>query len=247
MSTKPYLSVIIPAYNEEQRLPGTLVAIDNYLSNVCYGYEIIVVNDGSRDLTGPIARRMSGTIRNMRVVDQGNTGKGGAVRRGMMEAEGKIRLFTDADNSTSIDQFHRMIPFFNEGYDIVIGSRDIEGATQNPPQPWHKRFLGDMGNLFIQLLLLPGIPDTQCGFKAFTEEAVLEIFPLLKTERWGFDIEVLTLAKKLGYRVKEIPVDWANSPDTRVRSGAYLQVLWEVVVIKRRLMNFEKNYKAKTP
>lgn len=236
---KPYLSVIIPAYNEAKRLPLTLIDIDKHLremkfpsDNLEQTYEIIIVNDGSKDATLEIARRFSHLIKNLKIIDQKNTGKGGAVKRGMMEAKGKIRLFTDADNSTSIDQFNKIIPHLNEGYDIVIGSRDIKGARLIPPQPWYKRIAGNLGNLFIQTLLLRGIWDTQCGFKAFTEEAAEKIFPLIKINRWGFDAEILALGKKMGYKIKEIPVIWTNSPFSHVSAMAYLQVLWEVIKIR---------------
>ena len=229
---KPYLSVIIPAYNEAKRLPLTLIDIDKHLSQADFFYEIIVVNNGSKDATGEIAKRFSHLIKNLKVIDTENRGKGWAVKEGMLRARGEIRLFMDADNSTSIDQFSNMAPYIKKNYDIVIGSRDVAGAKLVPPQPWHKRLSGNIGNLIIQILLLPGIWDTQCGFKAFTEEAALKIFSQLKIFRWGFDVEVLTLAKKMGYRVKEIPVTWVNDPFSHVKALAYIQVLIDVLKIK---------------
>lgn len=230
---KPYLSVIIPAYNEAKRLPLTLIDIDKHLRDTDYSYEIIVVNDGSKDATAEIVERFSHLIKNLRLIDnKENHGKGWVVRQGMLEAKGDVRLFTDADNSTSVDQFNKIIPYFKEGYEIVIGSRDIKGAKLVPPQPWHKRLAGDLGNLIIQALLLPGIWDTQCGFKAFTEEAARKIFPLAKINRWAFDVEALSLAKKLGYKIKEIPVVWVNDPFSLVKPMAYLQFFWEVLKIR---------------
>jgi len=239
---KPYLSVIIPAKNEAKRLPTTLIDIDKHLSRADYSYEIIVVDNNSKDATGDIARHFSNMIKNMRVIEAKEPGKGGAVQVGMLEAKGTIRLFTDADNSTSIDQFEKMIPYFStsggkEGqYDVVIASRDVPGAKLVPPQPWYRRIGGDVGNLIIQALLLPGIWDTQCGFKAFTEEAAIKIFTNLKTSRWGFDVEVLTLAKYLGYKIKEIPIIWVNDPFSTVGMSAYMQVLWDVLRIKYWIM-----------
>lgn len=234
---KPYLSVIIPAYNEAKRLPLTLIDIEKHLSRVDYSYEIIVVDDGSKDATEEVVRRLSHLIKNLRLIDnKENHGKGWVVRQGMLEAKGEIRLFTDADNSTSIDQFSKMIPYFNEGYQVVIGSRDIEGAQLVPPQPWYKRLGGDAGNIIIQCLLLPGMWDTQCGFKAFTEEAAKKIFSLAKIDGWAFDVECLILAKKLGYKIKEIPVVWVNNPFSYVKLSSYLQVLWEVFKIKWRII-----------
>ena len=229
---KPYLSVIIPAYNEAKRLPLTLVDIDRHLRGVKYSYEIIIVNNNSTDATAEVVERFSHIIKNLKLMNCKVPGKGAAVKLGMKEAKGEIRLFTDADNSTSIDQFSKMIPYFKEGYDVVFGSRDVKGAKMIPPQPWHKRQAGNIGNLIIQILLLPGIWDTQCGFKAFTEEAALKIFPLMKIERWGFDVEILTLAKLLGYKIKEIPVVWVNDPFSRVKLSSYFQVLLEVFKIK---------------
>jgi dolichyl-phosphate beta-glucosyltransferase len=236
MSTKPYLSIIIPAHNEAKRLPLTLIDIEKHLKNADFLYEIIVVDNNSTDSTPEIGKRFAHLIKGLKLIEYKTPGKGGAVRHGILEAKGKIRLFMDADNSTAIDQFYKMTPYLKEGYDVVIGSRDIEGARLVPPQPWYKRLAGNIGNLVIQALLLPGIWDTQCGFKAFTEEAALKIFPLLKTNRWGFDVEVLSLAKKFGYRIKEIPVVWVNNPFSKVKATTYLQVLWEVVKIKWWLM-----------
>lgn len=237
---KPYLSVIIPARNEAKRLPLTLIDIDKHLSQRDFSYEIIVVDNNSSDATPEIVRRFSHLIRNLRLIEARTPGKGGAVVAGVLAAKGMIRLFTDADNSTSVDQFDAMIPFFSgsgdQKYDVVIGSRDIPGARLIPPQPWYKRIAGNMGNLYIQLLLLPGIWDTQCGFKAFTEEAAIKIFPLLKTNRWAFDVEILALAKRIGFRTKEVPVTWVNDPFSRVKLITYFQVLYEVAKIKWWLM-----------
>lgn len=228
----PYLSIIIPAYNEAKCLPITLIDIDKHLKKADFSYEIIVVDNNSTDATPEIVERFAHLVDNLKLIKYKIPGKGGAVKSGMLSAKGEIRLFTDADNSTSIDQFNKMIPYFKEGYGVVIGSRDIEGARLIPPQPWHKRLGGNVGNIIIQTLLLPGIWDTQCGFKAFTAEAVEKIFPLLKTHRWGFDVEILSLAKKFGYKIKEIPVVWVNNPFSRVSPMAYFQVLWEVLKIR---------------
>lgn len=213
-------------------MPLTLIDINKHLKRGDFSYEIIVVDNNSTDATPEIVERFMHLIDNLKLIKCKVPGKGGAVKYGMLEAKGQIRLFMDADNSTAIDQFNKMTPHFKEDYDIVIGSRDIEGAQLVPPQPWYKRLGGNIGNLIIQFLLLPGIWDTQCGFKAFTEEAAEKIFPLLKTNRWGFDVEVLSLAKKFGYKIKEIPVVWVNNPFSKVKATTYLQVLWEVVKIR---------------
>ena len=125
-----------------------------------------------------------------------------------------------------------MIPFLKEGYDIVIGSRDVRGAQMHPPQSFLKRILGNLGNLFVQALLLPGIRDTQCGFKAFSEESATKIFTQQRIKRWGFDIEALALGKRMGYKIKEIPVYWVNDADSKVKPLAYFQVLFETVKVR---------------
>lgn len=230
---KPHLSVIIPAYNEESRISLTLIDIDKHLRKADYDYEIIAVNDGSKDNTADVIKRFLPLIKNLKFIDNPqNKGKGGVVKQGMLAARGEIRLFTDADNSTSIDHFDKMRQWFNQGYDVVICSRDARGSIIEPPRPWHKTVFGNLGNLFIQALLLPGIWDTQCGFKAFTEEAALKIFPLQKINRWGFDVEILALAKKSGCKIKEIPARWIDNPFSHVKLSAYLQVLWETIKIR---------------
>lgn len=231
--SKPFLSVIIPAYNEAKRLPLTLVDVDRYLSEAEYSYEIIVVNDGSRDATAEIVERFTHVIPNLRLIDNHeNRGKGYVVRQGMLAAKGNWRLFMDADNSTTVDQFNNMIPYFSEGYDVIIGSRTIRGAKLNPPQPLYKRILGKAGNLFIQMVAVRGIWDTQCGFKCFSDGAAQKIFPLMKIDRWGFDVEALMLARQVGYKIKEIPVVWVNDIHSTVGISAYFSTLLEVVKIR---------------
>ncbi|OGG42921.1 hypothetical protein A3G50_01385 [Candidatus Jorgensenbacteria bacterium RIFCSPLOWO2_12_FULL_42_11] len=232
---KPFLSVIIPTYNEAKRLPLTLIDVDKHLSAVGYDYEIIVVDDGSKDATIDIAKRLSHLIKNLRIIEnEKNHGKGWVVRQGMLEAKGQWRLFMDADNATSADQFQKMMPYLAD-YQIIIGSRDVKGAKLVPPQPFYKRFLGNAGNIIIQILLLPGLWDTQCGFKCFSEEAAEKIFRLMKTNRWAFDVEALVLGKKFGYKIKEIPVVWVNDIHSKVKFSSYFQFLWEILKIRLRL------------
>lgn len=237
----PYLSIIIPAYNEAKRLPNTLLDIDKHLSRAKFDYEIIVVDNNSKDATREITKRFSQFIKNLRVIECHTQGKGAAVQKGMMEASGKIRLFTDADNSTSIEHFFLMEQYFPEkeggdGYDIVIGSRDIEGSKLIPPQAWYKRQLGNMGNFIIQILLLRGIPDTQCGFKAFTARATMDIFPKLTILGWGFDVEALVIGKQHGYKIKEVPITWINDIRSTVKLSGYVTTLLEVLKIKIKLI-----------
>jgi dolichyl-phosphate beta-glucosyltransferase len=230
---QPYLSIIIPAYNEAERLPKALLDMDKRLAAAPYSYEILVVNDGSKDNTGEIVRNMAKMIRNLKLIDLDDQGgKGGTVRKGMLLAQGQIRLFTDADNSTSIDQFDQMIPFFKEGYGVVIGSRTMRGAKLDPPESLFRRIVGRGLNFLVQVFLLPGIWDTQCGFKAFTEDAANEVFELSRINGWGFDFEVLSLAKRMGYRIKEVPVHWVNDANSTVRMSAGLQFLRDMVKLR---------------
>ncbi len=233
---QPYLSIIIPAYNEAERIPATLVDMDKRLAAADYSYEILVVNDGSRDNTVGVVKGMTKMVRNLKLIElPANVGKGGAVKQGMLLATGRVRLFMDADNSTSIDQFEKMIPLFKEGYGVVIGSRSVKGAQLDPPEPFYRQVIGKTLNALIQLFLLPGIRDTQCGFKAYTDEAAEKIFNLSKTVGWGFDVETLALATRLGFRVKEIPVHWVNDTRSHVKFSGGLQFLAETAIIRWRL------------
>ena len=214
------LSVIIPAYNEERRLPKTLEDIDRYLSKQTFDYEILVVNDGSKDRTVEVAKSLLPKIKNLKITGyEKNQGKGYAVKFGMLEAKGDYRIFTDADNSTSIDQIEKMWPYFKQGCDVVFGSRNIKGAILDPPQPWlRKIILGEGFKLFRKLVLnLWGIEDTQCGFKCFTKKATEDIFPKCKINRFAFDPEILVIAQKFGYKIKEIPIYWKNDPESKVK------------------------------
>lgn len=237
---KPFLSVIIPAYNEAERIPTTLIDMDKKLRNKEWSYEILVVNDGSKDATADVVGKMSKTIKGLKLVDNiDNKGKGGVVRQGMLLAQGDYRLFMDADNSTSIDQFDRMISEFHAGADVVIGSRAHKDSKLEPSQPLYRQIPGKMGNLIIQALVLPGLWDTQCGFKAFTRESAEKVFSMSRITGWGFDVEILSLAKACGYKIKETPVHWVNDLGSHVGLSAYLQVLVETVTIRIRLWRGE--------
>jgi len=240
---KPYLSIIIPAFNEAERIPKTLIDIDHRLEGVSYTYEIIVVNDGSKDNTAEVVTAMMKMVKNLKLIDnEENKGKGGVTKQGMLAATGDIRLFTDADNSTSIDQFQKMAAYFNKNgsfgvqnhYDVVIGSRAVKGSILDPAEPWYRQIPGKVGNLVIQALLLPGLWDTQCGFKAFTEESAVKIFNASRINGWGFDIEALALAKRMGYLIKEVPVHWINDTRSKVKVSSYIAVLLETLTIRWR-------------
>jgi len=249
MENQPYLSVIIPTYNEEKSISKTLLALDEYLTRQPYDYEILVCDGGSPDKTCEIVRDFKKNIRNLELLMvSGGHGKGWAVKQGMLQAKGQYRLFTDADNSTSIEHVGKMLPYFEQGYEVVIGtrdSRDHKAAKQAVPQPFYKRFLGDLGNLLIQVLAVWGIWDTQCGFKAFSAVAAQTIFPLVIIQGWGFDIEVLALAKRLGFKIVLVPVYWINNPESRVGLKGYLTTLMDLFQIKWNLMRNKYRIKKK--
>lgn len=233
MPEQIFLSVVIPAYNETERLPHTLKATKAYLDKQDYAWEIAVVDDGSKDKTADLVRSESVMDTRIKLLQYGrNRGKGYAVRYGMTHVKGQYRLFMDADNSTSVDHFAKFFPIFDDGFDIVIGSRDIKGAEIAVHQPKWKEALGDLGNLWIQFWAIPGIRDTQAGFKVFTAKAADDVFPRLTIDRWGFDVEALAVARWLGYKISEQPIRWINDPNSKVSASAYLEVLQEVVQVR---------------
>ena len=200
MDEKIHLSVIIPAYNEEKRIFVTLLDVDKYLSNQKYSYEILVVSDGSTDNTAMVVEKLKPKISNLKLIDnKKNHGKGYVVRQGMLEARGKYRLFMDADNSTTINHLDRFWPYFEQGYDVVIGSIEVEGAKIEENAAWYRRWLGRISKYIIRAGAgIWEIHDSQRGFKCFTEKAAKEVFLKQKLMRWGFDFEILALAKKMG-------------------------------------------------
>ena len=232
------LSVVIPAYKEAGRVGKTLKKINEYLARQNYTYEIIAVNDGSPDKTAEVVKQLLLEIKNLRLIDnKENRGKGYVVRQGMLEAKGEIRVFMDADNSTTIDHIERMWIEFDLGREVVIGSRDIKGADIAVPQPWWRIMLGNIFNLIVQIISgLWGIWDTQCGFKAFTAKAVEDIFPKCQIDRFAFDVEILVLAKKMGYKIKEVPVRWINDTMSTVGFKSLVKMLIDVVKIRKNLM-----------
>ncbi len=234
------LSVIVPVFNEADRLPKTLRRLHQYLIAKPLSYEIIIVLDGPTDGTADVIRGLSKEIAHIQVLARSsNRGKGFTVREGMLRASGQIRLFTDADNSTDIAHFERMKPLFDQGCDIVIASRnakDAGAARQTVPQSLSKRIIGQLGNRIVQLVAVPGIWDTQCGFKAFRADAAQRIFSQTTIERWGFDIEVLALARALNYSIGIIPADWVNDERSHVRPLDYLGVLADTFAVRRNFL-----------
>jgi len=210
-------SLIIPAYNESARLGATLERVLAYVHAQGWDAEVIVVNDGSRDNTAEIVKSFAAKDPILRLVENpGNRGKGYSVRNGMLNARGEIVLFSDADLSSPIEEASKLLAALDQGADIAIGSRWLRSETQTQRQPLHRQLFGRIFNLLLRLTLGLKFKDTQCGFKAFKQSAARAIFPLQKIERWGFDPEILFLARKFGFKVKEIPVVWGHSGGTRI-------------------------------
>ncbi|MCR4323069.1 MAG: glycosyltransferase family 2 protein [Candidatus Azambacteria bacterium] len=237
MEKEIFLSVIIPAYNEERRLGKTLEAIDAYLKKQTYEYEVVVVSDGSHDRTGEMVSEYARTMNGLVLIDnKENHGKGYVVRQGMLAARGKFRLFMDADNSVPVEYCDAFLPHFSQGYDVVIASIELPGAKIEEHAAWYRRALGHYAKLLIRLLAIWEIHDTQRGFKLFSAQAATEIFALQTLTRWGFDIEVLVIAKKLGYRIKELPVVWTNSGESKVGISAYFTTLRDLLVVRKNML-----------
>lgn len=212
------LSVVVPAYNEETRIRSTLLKIEEYLSKQSYQSEIIVVDDGSKDRTLEVVKETLTFPCHKILTNPENKGKGYTVRHGLISSQGQVRLFTDADNSTPIEEIEKFWSYFDQGYQVVIGSRALQESVIEIHQAWTRETMGRIFNVFVQLFALPGIKDTQCGFKAFTKAATDIIFPRQTIMRWGFDAELLFIARKHKLLIKEVPIRWLNSPDSRINS-----------------------------
>lgn len=218
-SNNLFLSVVIPAFNEASRIEKTLASIRQYLDGKDYNYEVIVSDDGSADDTVAVVKNLATSWDELRVVvAPHNEGKGAAVKRGVLASAGDLILFTDADNATPIEEVEKLLSH-TQHYDIVFGSRHIPGATIHISQAVHRVILSRLSNLLIRILAVPGVYDTQCGFKLFKKGAAQAIFEVVTLSRFGFDIEVLAIAKSWGLPAKEVGINWYNDFDSRVRAG----------------------------
>jgi glycosyltransferase involved in cell wall biosynthesis len=226
LGTRLTYSLIIPAYNESTRIRPTLDKILQYVDEQNWDADVVVVDDGSRDDTAAIVRDYGRRHSQVRLVENGrNRGKGFSVRNGMLHAQGDICLLTDADLSSPISESQKLFAAIHEGADIAIGSRWLRAELQTERQPVYRQLFGRIFNTLLRIVLGLKFKDTQCGFKAFRREAAQQIFPLQKIERWGFDPEILFLARQFGFRVAEVPVLWAHSAGTRLhpfRDGFFM-------------------------
>lgn len=227
-------SIVIPAYNEAKRLEATLDRVLGYVAERKWNAEVLVVNDGSKDTTREIVLQRAAQNPVLRLVDNpGNRGKGYSVRNGVMNARGEFILFTDADLASPIEEGEKLLAALAAGADIAIGSRWLDKTLQTRPQPLYRRILGRVFNLALRLVLGMNFKDTQCGFKAFKRQAAEAVFPLQVIERWGFDPEILFLARRLGLRVDEVAVKWAHQENTKIspiRDG--LRMFTELLTIR---------------
>lgn len=227
------LSIVIPAFNEEERLGPSLAAIRAWLAGKPFAAEIIVVDDGSSDRTSAVARDGLAGLPAFRIIRlETNGGKGHAVRTGVLASSGDIVMFTDADLATPIEELDKFLPRLAEGSDVVIGSRAIPGSDIRVRQARPRQAMGRFFNRLVRRFILKDFRDTQCGFKAFRRPAALDLFTRLMTSGFAFDVEVLVLARRLGYRIVEVPVVWRHSPPSRVRivrsSWQMLKELWRI-------------------
>ena len=229
-----FLSIIIPAYNEEKRLLPTLKKIGAYLSTKDFSYEIIVVDDGSTDNTLQMIRDFASSDKHVVILtNEQNRGKGYSVRKGMLSARGKYIFFTDADLSTPIEEVEKCLPYLINGYDVVIGSRSLPESDIIVHQPWYREKMGKIFNFMVNMVLLKGIIDTQCGFKGFKRDAVKTVFSRCKIDGFSFDVEALYLSRKYNFKIKEIPIRWENSTSSKVSPIKHsLQMFKDLVGIK---------------
>jgi dolichyl-phosphate beta-glucosyltransferase len=218
LTENPTYSIVIPAYNESGRIVSTLRRVVDYVRAQGWRAEILVVNDGSTDRTVNVVSEFEALAPEVRMIENpGNRGKGYSVRAGMLEAHGEILVFTDSDLSAPIEEADRLFAAIAAGADIAIGSRWLESGRQTHRQPLYRQFFGRCYNLVTRMVMGLPFADTQCGFKAFTRAAAQTVFQLQTIEGWGFDPEILFIALKRGYRVKEVPVTWAHDERTRMK------------------------------
>ncbi|MBF0489464.1 MAG: glycosyltransferase family 2 protein [Candidatus Omnitrophica bacterium] len=229
------ISIIIPAKDEEQRLPVFLTKVVTYCKNSSNSYEIIVVDDGSKDKTAQVALEFQKQFTSLSVHSlERNHGKGYAVKQGFLQAEGDIVLFLDADGSTGPEEIERYLPLFEQGSDVIIGSRVLTDEKSQVKALAYRKWMGNVFNFLVSSLLIKGIRDTQCGFKMFRREVARNIFERVHLEGFGFDLEVLYLAQRQGYSIKEVSVNWTHVDGSKVHIiKDSLRMFYNIIEIKR--------------
>lgn len=236
MEQEYLLSLILPAYNEEKRLPECMEKAAGFIASHKEPIEVILVENGSSDFTYEMGMKYAEQYPWLRVFHEKKAGKGSAVRRGMLEARGRYRMFADVDFSMPIEEVDHFIPPALSDYDVAIGSREVKGAVRYD-EPAIRHFTGRVFNLIVRILAVPGIHDTQCGFKCFSAEAAEKLFSLQKIDGWAFDAEVLFLAQHLGYKIIEVPVQWYYDGNSKVN------VLSDSLKMFRELLQIRSNYR----
>jgi dolichyl-phosphate beta-glucosyltransferase len=229
--TESLASVIVPAWNEERRMPSSLERVATFVQDQTQPIEVIVVDDGSDDATPDIVEGFAQQYQFIRLIRNPHGGKGAAVKTGVAQARGKYLIISDTDLSVPIEEVLKFVPPALDGYDLAIASREVSGA-QRIGEPYYRHLMGRVYNLLVRLVAVPGIQDTQCGFKAFRREVAREVFPYQTIEGWGFDVEILFIARRLGYRIVEVPVVWYYGSESKVRpfkdTLGMIRDLWRV-------------------
>lgn len=233
---KTFLSVIIPAYNEEQRISKTLNDLQRYFSKKRYAYEILIVDDGSIDKTQDVILKFKDKLNISIFKNEKNLGKGCSVKKGMLAASGEYKLFMDADNSVPIEYFDKFLPYLNDGFDIVIGSIAVDGGKIKENVFWWRNWLGIFAKLIIRIAVLSDISDSQRGFKVFSKKSADTVFKKQKLSGFGFDVEILAIAKQNGFKIKEMPVLWSNPEGSKVSLRHYFFTLLDLIVIKKNIV-----------
>ena len=235
VESEVFLSIILPAYNEENRIEACIRKVNAFIAEQNYSIEVLIVENGSSDNTLQMARNFAKEYPWLKVFKEDLPGKGRAVRRGMMEAKGKYRLFADVDFSMPIEEINHFFPPMKEPYQVAIGSREAKGSIRYN-EPAFRHFTGRVFNWIVRIIAVPGLHDTQCGFKCFTAEAAETLFSLQVLDGWAFDAEVLFIAQHLGYRIVEIPIQWYYDANSKVN------VLSDSIKMFKELLQIRKNY-----
>ncbi len=231
---KPFLSVIVPAYNEERRIGPTLEKLVGFLSAQAYGWEVIVVENGSDDDTAEVVSSWAAEVEQLHLESLPTAGKGLAVRHGMLTATGEYRFMCDADMSMPVEYLKDFLARMAEGNDVVIGSRQIEGARRFG-EPAGRHVMGRVFNWVVRLVAVVGFQDTQCGFKMFRGDVAEDLFGRQRTTGWGFDVEILYIAKKRGLRILEMPIDWYHEPSSKINPvGDSIRMVKDAVLARWR-------------
>jgi len=239
------ISIVIPAYNEENRIGITIEKIYNYFAKKNYNFEIIIVDDGSKDRTKEIVKKLQSEKQNEKneiklITHKKNQGKGAAVKTGILNAKGNLILFTDADLSTPIEEFEKLKKPIEDGYDIAVGSRGLPDSKIVFPQPWYRRYIGKCFPYLVRLIIMKEFKDTQCGFKLFKNSVGKSLFKDLKTEGFAFDVEILYRGKK-NYKIKEVPINWYNVLESKVNLFIDpIKMIYSLFIIKIMFCNKEK-------